>query len=154
MLKPTLRIAALAGVLLTPTFAAAVPAVVTTDLNIRTGPGTQYQRMGTIPDGYSLEVESCASGYNWCHVYWRGRTGWVSGNYLAYLERSRRAPFPQVGVSIGVVGIEFGVDRRRLGWRGHHWRGRWDWDRRWRHHRRWDDDRRWRGRPPRRWYRD
>lgn len=153
MLTSTLRIAALAGMLLFPGVAAAVPALVTGDLNIRTGPGTQYQRLGTIPNGNSVEVESCARGFNWCRVYWAGRTGWVSGSYLAYLERGRRAPLPSVGISIGVPVIEFGIERRGPGWRNPHWRDRRDWDRRWWRERRWRDDRRWRGRPPR-WYFD
>ncbi|TKT76759.1 SH3 domain-containing protein [Aquamicrobium sp. LC103] len=110
MLKDVLKAAALVGGLLVPGIAAAATsAVVTTDLNIRTGPGSGYQRFGTIPAGYEVTVYGCLSGYNWCDVNFGGDRGWVSGKYLAYLgERYYRRPISSVGVSIGlpIVGFE------------------------------------------------
>lgn len=123
MLKTWLRATAFAGALLLPGVAVAVPAMVTTDLNYRGGPGVQHQRLGTIPAGRTVDVRGCIQGFGWCRIYWAGRTGWVSGTYLAYLERGyRRAPLPSVDLAIGVPIITFGIDR-------------WDRDR-WYHHRR------------------
>ena len=112
MFKSTLKALALAIGLLTPgVAAAAVSAVVTTDLNIRTGPGPQYQRFGTIPGGYQVTVFGCLTGYNWCDVNWAGTRGWVSGNYLAYIGTQYRPyyrrPVASIGISIGLPVIGF-----------------------------------------------
>lgn len=158
MLKTMLKAIALAGGLLIPGVALAVPAMVTTDLNVRAGPGAQHQRIATIPSGHRVEVDGCLRGYNWCRVVWPGPSGWVSGSYLAYLDSSYgRAPLPDVGLAIGVpiIAFDYGRDRywRHRHWRDrdwddwrdrHHWRDRRDWDRsdRWDRHDRRDRDRR------------
>jgi uncharacterized protein YraI len=110
MLKRTMMSTTLAFALLAPGAAiAATQAITTTDLNIRTGPGTSYQRFDTIPSSDRVVVHGCLAGYNWCDVGWRGERGWVSGNYLAYRsERHRDRTISSVGVSIGlpVLGFE------------------------------------------------
>ena len=101
--------AAFAGAMLLPGMAsAASPAVVTTDLNIRTGPAASYQRFGTIPGGTRVTVHGCLNGYNWCDVTWSGERGWVSGNYLAYRgDRYQGRSISNVGVSIGLPVLAF-----------------------------------------------
>lgn len=65
-----------------PTEAAAQnTAVVVTDLNVRTGPGTGYPRIRTLPGGTSVQVEGCTPD-NWCEIVAYRVRGWVSGNYL------------------------------------------------------------------------
>ncbi len=143
-----------AGLLAIPGVAAAASAIVTTDLNIRTGPGPEYQAFDTIPFRSPVEVYGCARGYNWCDIGWAGTRGWVSGDYLAWREGGDYydEPIGSVGMAIGVPVVSFSVveyhDRYYRGrpwYRGHsHWRD----DRpRWRDDRpRWRDDRpRWRG---------
>ena len=117
MLNKTTAILALtAGLVLPGTAFAAALAFTTTDLNIRTGPAASYQRFGTIPEGGSVTVHGCLTGYNWCDISWSGERGWVSGNYLAYAgRRYARQPIPSVGVSIGlpVIGFSPNVYHRR-----------------------------------------
>jgi uncharacterized protein YraI len=109
MLKKSAAFAVLASVLALPgTALAAALAFTTTDLNIRTGPAASYQRFGTVPEGESVTVHGCLTGYNWCDVTWSGERGWVSGSYLAYAgERYARQPIPRIGLSIGVPVISF-----------------------------------------------
>lgn len=109
MLKTTLAAAAVLGGLMIPaTASAATSAIVTADLNIRTGPGTGYQRFGTIPYGSHVTVIGCLSGYSWCDVSWAGERGWVSSNYLAYrVDGYDPRPISSVAVSIGVPIIAF-----------------------------------------------
>lgn len=59
----------------------AAEAYTATDLNVRTGPGTQYDRIGTLPVNSGVDVIDCHSG--WCLVHGRGLRGWVSSSYLA-----------------------------------------------------------------------
>lgn len=108
MINKILRAAALAGGLLVPgVAAAAVSAIVTTDLNIRTGPGVNYQDFGTIPAGGHVTVYGCANGYNWCDVGWSGTRGWVSSNFLAYRQGGYDGSIGSIGISIGVPVIGF-----------------------------------------------
>jgi uncharacterized protein YraI len=59
----------------------AYPASVTDDLNLRTGPGTQYPVITVIPGGAPVHVRSCSAG--WCAVTYQALQGHVSQRYLA-----------------------------------------------------------------------
>ncbi|MEK1851036.1 MAG: SH3 domain-containing protein [Phyllobacterium sp.] len=51
-------------------FAAADVAYTTGNVNLRTGPGTTYTRVGTLPAGLRFNVLACQS--DWCHVGHQG----------------------------------------------------------------------------------
>lgn len=53
----------------------------TTSLNLRSGPGTGYRRLGTLPRGAALAVAQ--SSGSWRRVAFAGRDAWVHGSYLA-----------------------------------------------------------------------
>lgn len=78
--------------------AIAQPATVTTDLNLRAGPGTNYRVVATMPQGSRVDILECRA--NWCRVDWRGRPGWASARFLDVApqrvrpEPPRAAPFP------------------------------------------------------------
>ena len=137
MIKQALTAAAFAsGMIAIPNVAsAAAPAIVTTDLNIRTGPGTGYQAFDVIPAGGRVTVYGCATGYNWCDIGWSGTRGWVSGSYLAYRQSGSYydRPISSVGVSVGVPVISFSFGS---------YQDRWYRDRPWYHNRDRRDDRR------------
>ena len=76
----------------------------TGNVNMRTGPGTRYARVTTIPAGAPVEIYGCQR--NWCDTYFAGRRGWVSGSYLV----TRGRP----SVSSGAAADRYdGYDRRR-----------------------------------------
>ena len=77
----TSSIATLAVLLATN--AEAYSGLATANINLRTGPGTQYPSMGRIPNGVLLNVAGCTSGYGWCRVNYAGLDGWASSNYIA-----------------------------------------------------------------------
>ncbi|MBV2142753.1 SH3 domain-containing protein [Falsochrobactrum sp. TDYN1] len=120
--------------------AQAANAIVTADLNIRTGPGTSYGRIGSIPNRAPVTVHSCATGYSWCQVSYSGMSGWASSRYLAIREGSVRSDdFGRSAALIGIpliAGVAIGA---ALNDRDDHWHRR-DWHRsRWHHrHRHWD----------------
>jgi hypothetical protein len=59
----------------------AASASATTDVHVRTGPGTQYGVVDTLFGGENVDVLGCRSG--WCQIRHSGPDGWVSANYLA-----------------------------------------------------------------------
>ncbi|MTI43534.1 SH3 domain-containing protein [Roseibium hamelinense] len=87
--------------------AASYPAVSTANVNIRTGPGTSYQVISTIPQGAGLQVYSCTANYAWCDASFSGMRGWVSGNYITYAARGQYygRPVTAVGIYVGVPRI-------------------------------------------------
>lgn len=77
-LKATLIAGGLALGVLAPV--AAEAAYVTGSVNLRTGPGTQYARITTVPAGARVSVGGCSS---WCSVNYQGMRGYVSASYIA-----------------------------------------------------------------------
>ncbi len=73
--------AMLAGVVLLPAAAIAANAYVTGNVNVRSGPGTGYARVGTLSAGTIVNVRGCEA--NWCNIRGGGLRGWVSANYLS-----------------------------------------------------------------------
>jgi hypothetical protein len=60
--------------------AEARPVLVTSDLNVRTGPGTQHSSVGVIRGGSTAEVGRCYQG--WCEIAWGNLRGFSSQQYL------------------------------------------------------------------------
>lgn len=82
---------AIAGLAATLSAAAAYPAVATSALNVRSGPGTQYTVLGTLQQNQVVEVFECTAA-GWCQVQDRTLNGWASARYLS---RVTSAPTPQ-----------------------------------------------------------
>jgi uncharacterized protein YraI len=85
---------ALACAVAVSTPAAAAPGTVIGNVNMRTGPGTQFNVVTTIPAGAPIEVFGCQ---RWCHVAFAGRQGYVAGNYVS-TAYARYQPAPRVYV--------------------------------------------------------
>ncbi|QPN27090.1 SH3 domain-containing protein [Brucella sp. BO2] len=149
-MKLALKAALIALGVFSASAAQAANAISTTNLNVRTGPGTGYAAVGAIPGGAPVNVRGCTSGYGWCQVSYGNMFGWASSRYLAMREGSASGysdNFGQTAALIGIpliAGVAIGAalndrhdrwDRgywhhhrhwRRSGWRGDrpHWGGR------------------------------
>ena len=77
--RPFILAAGLFGALLA-TAAQAATGVATGSVNMRTGPGTSYAKITTIPAGAPVEVFGCSS---WCQVAYGGAQGYASANYIS-----------------------------------------------------------------------
>jgi hypothetical protein len=60
--------------------ASAAPAYATSNVNVRSGPGTYYGVVDTLRRGEQVDVQQCQG--SWCYVEKRGPDGWVSSSYL------------------------------------------------------------------------
>ena len=60
--------------------AEARPVLVTADLNVRVGPGTEHPSVGVIRGGSTAEVGRCFNG--WCEIAWGSLRGFSSQIYL------------------------------------------------------------------------
>ncbi len=57
-------------------------ATATTDLNLRSGPGPQYEVVGVIDGDESVDMAGCTEGGEWCEVTYDGTSGWAYSAYL------------------------------------------------------------------------
>jgi uncharacterized protein YraI len=109
------------AVMFIPAVASAAPAVATTSVNVRSGPGTSFGVVDTLSPGQSVDVLGCRTG--WCYVEKSGPDGYVSSSYLRRSRSGSSATFepnfnlsfnfPQGGISIGSGGISIGVGPSR-----------------------------------------
>lgn len=75
---------AVAAVVGSSVAALAAPAFATTNVNVRSGPGTGFGVIGVLSRGEGVDIDYCRG--SWCFVNRSGRDGWVSANFL---ERDR-----------------------------------------------------------------
>jgi uncharacterized protein YraI len=62
----------------------------TTDLNVRAGPGPEYQVIGFLGAGQQAPLTGCLKGSRWCTVSTANGNGWVYSDYLAAEEQGQR----------------------------------------------------------------
>jgi len=82
---------------------------VTTDLNLRAGPGTEYPVVVVMRAGSPVYVHGCLDGWYWCDLTIGDYRGWASGSYIAYDYQSQRVPLVQYGPTLGVPIIAFSL---------------------------------------------
>ena len=126
--------------------AMAAPGFATGNVNVRSGPGTDYFKVSSLRRGQSVEVLGCRSG--WCYVQKSGPDGWVSSNYLS-AARSANRPVIRFQFNFGNPPRFERPRRDHREWERDH-RDR-DWDRRDRDRDDRDRDRRGRDRRDRDW---
>ena len=73
-------VAATAVVVFIPA-ANAAPGVITSNVNVRSGPGTNYAVVDVAARGTQVDVQQCQG--SWCYVAKPGPDGWVSASYLS-----------------------------------------------------------------------
>jgi uncharacterized protein YraI len=73
----------------------------TTQLNARSGPGTQYPVQFTIASGAIVNILACTNTYEWCQVTLNNQTGWASAQYLEAVNTNQ--PMTEAGPQLGPV---------------------------------------------------
>jgi hypothetical protein len=81
-LKTTLLAAA--SLVLSAGAASAAPATAESAVNMRAGPGPQYEVVTTIPGGATVDVAGCTG--SWCQVSFAGESGFANRSYLSVAE--------------------------------------------------------------------
>ncbi len=64
-------------------------------LNMRSGPGTDYEKLGGIPGG--AKVGAVADSGGWYLVYYDNKFGWVKGDYISSSQAARPSASPPAG---------------------------------------------------------
>ncbi|NMG40210.1 SH3 domain-containing protein [Chelativorans sp. ZYF759] len=104
----TIGILATLGLLSLPGIAVAGQlAYATHNVNVRAGPGVDYPVVDIARAGEEIYVYGCLSQRAWCDVDFDGLRGWMSSNYLAFVERGRRYVGPDAMYRMGTPIITF-----------------------------------------------
>lgn len=112
MKKLWLMAAVAASMVGLPAIAEAAPAFSTGNVNMRSGPSTQYPPVIVIPVGSQVDIRGCMSSANWCDVAYAGYRGWVSGSYLQASYSQRRVYVdPQYYRPLGIPTVTFSIGR-------------------------------------------
>jgi uncharacterized protein YraI len=91
------------------------PALAATDgymisnLNLRSGPGTDYPVVVTMPAGDLVTIYGCISDWSWCDIDWRRYRGWAAGDYLQVMYRQQRQPIISYGADLDVPFLSFSI---------------------------------------------
>ncbi len=101
-------VAATAVVVFLPA-AQAAPGVATSNVNVRSGPGTGYPVVDALRRGQQVDVQQCQG--SWCYVSKPGPDGWVSASYLSAGGRPVNPTQPGLsfGFSVGPDGPSFNI---------------------------------------------
>jgi len=62
---------------------AEMSATTATDMEVRSGPGTEYPTVGMATRGSEATLDGCIEGSRWCRVDVNGMRGWVYAQYLS-----------------------------------------------------------------------
>ncbi|MCW1934476.1 DUF1236 domain-containing protein [Pararhodobacter zhoushanensis] len=76
--------------------AAALTASATSDLNLRAGPGPQYNILDVIQSDESVMVSGCLSTQDWCEVNNGDAQGWAYAPYLMFDDEGTAKPLPEM----------------------------------------------------------
>lgn len=99
-MRMRLRTILAAAALMTAFGAAAAhadPGYSTANVNMRTGPDTDFPSIGVIPEGEPIYVEGCLRDESWCDVRWGPERGWVYSEYIAFDYRGDMVALPDYG---------------------------------------------------------
>lgn len=95
----------------------------TTGVNMRTGPGTRYAVITTVPPGGVVFINYCTKNGTWCDLTFRGSPGWISAKYIRYGAEgphySRALPYVAPYVGLPFVYRRHQVYPRYPRWRPH-----------------------------------
>jgi uncharacterized protein YgiM (DUF1202 family) len=70
----------------------AAPGVTTASVNFRSGPGTQFSSLRTLPAGTAVDIGDCEDAGSWCAITVDGRSGFVSGRYIQENKEAEQWP--------------------------------------------------------------
>ena len=109
-----IAVAATAVVVFLPA-AYAAPGTVTSNVNVRSGPGTNFGVVDTVRRGTQVDVQQCQG--SWCYIAKPGPDGWISSTYLSAgggAPVNPQQPGVSFGFSTGPGGptINFGIGQQ------------------------------------------
>lgn len=87
---------------------AATTATVTTSLNLRAGPSTQYPVVTVVPQSKPVRLYGCNANTSWCDISFGSHRGWASASYIrVYNSGTTVAVAPVVVRTVGLPVVTY-----------------------------------------------
>src|SRR5918993_2489952 len=90
-MRSTLFLAFVPLLVASPTYGAT--GVTVGNVNLRSGPGTNYGSIRVLPEGTSVDIGNCDAAGKWCAITVKGQSGFASKRYLK--EGEKQAGWPR-----------------------------------------------------------
>src|SRR5436309_15090778 len=103
MKQASSRILFALAVAVIPLSASADDAFTLRDVEVYTGPGSEYPPVATLPPNANVDVAGCLSDWSWCDVIFADSRGWVYAGDLGYRYENRRVAIIECGPRINVL---------------------------------------------------
>jgi len=92
-----------------PLAAAADTAFTLRDVDVFTGPGSEYPPVETLPPNTRVDVAGCLSDWSWCDVIFSDSRGWVYAGDLGYPYQNSRVAIIEYGPRLHIPVIAFSL---------------------------------------------
>jgi uncharacterized protein YraI len=92
-----------------PLSASADNAFTLRDVEVYTGPGSEYPPVATLPPNTSVNIAGCLSDWSWCDVDFADSRGWVYAADLGYPYQNNRVVIIEYGPRLGIPVVAFSL---------------------------------------------
>ncbi|WP_130620290.1 SH3 domain-containing protein [Dyella amyloliquefaciens] len=96
-------------VLAGPAAAQGASGVVTSYVDLYSGPDIGYPAVAQLPAGTPVAIQGCLDGWTWCDVITMGMRGWVAGTFVQYTYDNQPVIVADYGPRIGIPIIAFSI---------------------------------------------
>ena len=109
MKQATSRILFALAVAAIPLSASADNAFTMRDVEVYTGPGSEYPPVATLPPNTAVEIAGCLSDWSWCDINFADSRGWVYAADLGYPYQNNRVVIIEYGPRLGIPVVAFSL---------------------------------------------
>src|SRR5439155_3883931 len=109
MKQATSRILFALAVAAIPLSASADNAFTMRDVEVYTGPGSEYPPVATLPPNTGVDIAGCLSDWSWCDINFADSRGWVYAADLGYPYQNNRVVIIEYGPRLGIPVVAFSL---------------------------------------------
>jgi len=92
-----------------PLSASADNAFTLRDVEVYTGPGSEYPPVATLPPNTGVDIAGCLSDWSWCDINFADSRGWVYAADLGYPYQNNRVVIIEYGPRLGIPVVAFSL---------------------------------------------
>ncbi|MCC7274561.1 MAG: SH3 domain-containing protein [Alphaproteobacteria bacterium] len=89
--------------------AQAAQGIVVGNVNLWSGPGSDYPRVSALPAGVAVTVAGCVDGWSWCDVAYADARGWVPGEAITVEREGRQLPVRGHGAELAIPIVTYSL---------------------------------------------
>ena len=80
------------------------------DVQVFTGPGSEYPPVASLPPNVGVDVAGCLTDWSWCDVSFADQRGWVCAGDLGYPYENNRVAIIEYGPRLRLPVVNFSIN--------------------------------------------